>query len=124
MAWARREASALMDSSSSTTAADARLGQLLPELTWEITGLLRVEGETTLALKFEFQPFHQWCGCGDDFCQSFYTQPRSEGPYGPGHRTVCLDPETGMINIDVVGDDIRYVEVLFRPEVPGQLRAT
>jgi len=25
-----------------------------------------------------------WCGCGDDFCQSFYTQPRPEGPYGPG----------------------------------------
>jgi len=49
MAWARREASALMDSSSSTTAPDARLGQLLPELTREITGLLRAEGETALA---------------------------------------------------------------------------
>jgi len=31
---------------------------------------------------------------------------------------VPLLPEIGMINIDVVGDDIRYVEVLDRPDDP------
>ena len=106
------------------TRTDVRLGQVLPELTGEIVGLLRAAGESALAVKFEFQPFHRWCECGDDFCQSFYTQPPPEGSFGPGHRTVCLDPDAGMINIDVVGDDIRYVEVLYRPEVPGQLRGT
>lgn len=105
-----------------TTNKNACLGRVLPELTTEIVRLLRAEGELTLARKFAFQPFHGWCPCGDDFCQSFYTQPPPEGPYGPGHRTVCLEPDTGMINIDVVGDDIRYVEILYRPEVHGQLR--
>lgn len=106
-----------------TTNENARLGRVLPELTAEIVGLLRAAGERGLARKFAFQPFHGWCPCGDDFCQSFYTQPPPEGPFGPGHRTVCLEPAAGMINIDVVGDDIRYVEVLYRPEARGQLRA-
>jgi hypothetical protein len=105
-----------------TTNKYARLGTVLPELTAEIVRLLHAEGELTLALKFEFQPFLRWCSCGDEFCQSFYTQPPPDGAYGPGHRTVCLSPDTGMINIDVVGDDIRYVEILYRPEVRGQLR--
>jgi hypothetical protein len=102
----------------------ARSGQVLPKLTWEIVGLLRAAGESTQAMKFEFQPFRRWCGCGDDFCQSFYTQPSPEGSFRPGHRTVCLDPDAGMINIDVVGDDIRYVEVLYRPVVRRQLCET
>lgn len=105
-----------------TTNKKARLGRALPELTTEIVGLLRAGGESALARRFEFQPFYQWCPWEDDFCQSFYTQPPPEGSFGPGHRTVCLEPATGMINIDVVGDDIRYVEVLDRPEVRGQLR--
>jgi hypothetical protein len=30
------------------------------------------------------------CGCGNDFRQSFYTAPKPDGAYGPGHRNVGL----------------------------------
>jgi hypothetical protein len=56
------------------------------------------------------------CGCGDDFCQSFYTQPRPDGGFGPGHRNVGLSPSRpGMLILDVVDDHIMYVEVIDRP---------
>ncbi len=55
------------------------------------------------------------CGCGDDFCQSFYTAPKPDGAYGPGHRNVLLDPPwSGMLILDVVDGLIAYVEVLDR----------
>jgi hypothetical protein len=55
------------------------------------------------------------CSCGDDFCQSFHTAPKSPGPYGDGHRNICLDaPWPGYLILDVVHDDIVYVEVLNR----------
>lgn len=55
------------------------------------------------------------CGCGDDFCQSFYTEARSDAPYGPGHRTVCLPAKGGMLNLDVVNGRIMFVEVIDLP---------
>lgn len=55
------------------------------------------------------------CGCGDDFCQSFYTAPKPDGAYGAGHRNVVLDaPWAGMLILDVVHDEIVCVEVLDR----------
>ena len=58
----------------------------------------------------------QQCDCGDDFCQSFYTQPPAEGAYGPGHRNVGLSPDRpGMLILDVVDSLIMYVEVVDRP---------
>lgn len=55
------------------------------------------------------------CACGDDFCQSFYTGPKPAGAYGDGHRNVCLDaPWPGYLILDVVDDNIMYVEVLHR----------
>jgi hypothetical protein len=55
------------------------------------------------------------CGCGDDFCQSFYTRPSPVGAYGSGHRNVGLTPsQSGMLILDVVDDVIMFVEVLDR----------
>jgi hypothetical protein len=63
---------------------------------------------------------HQVCGCGDDFCQSFYTAPppEKEYPYAEGRaRNVVLnDPGwDGYLILDVVDGRIAYVEVLDRP---------
>jgi hypothetical protein len=39
----------------------------------------------------------------------------SDHTYGGGHRTVCLDALwPGRLILDVVHDDIAYVEVLYR----------
>jgi len=52
------------------------------------------------------------CRCGDDFCATFDTQPPPAGAYGPSHRNVALDPEEGMLILDVVDEHIACVEVL------------
>lgn len=58
----------------------------------------------------------QRCGCGDSFCQSFYTAPPPSGAYGTGHTNVALDPPwPGYLILDVVDGKIVFVEVLYRP---------
>jgi hypothetical protein len=89
-----------------------RLGELFPALVGELVDLLRVEGEDELASSVPFLRFREWCSCQEDSCQSFYTAPPPEGAYGPGHRCVPLLPQRAMIVLDVVDDEIRFVEIL------------
>ena len=87
-----------------------------PHLAAELTTALREEGENDLADQVDTLRVVQLCGCEDDFCQSFYTAPRPNGAYGPGHRSLGLSPsEPGYLMIDVVDDTIMFVEVLYRP---------
>ena len=72
--------------------------------------------ETYLADQVDTLRVLRECGCGDDFCQSFYTQPPPVGANGLGHRNVCLSPSrSGMLVLDVVDDVIMFVEVIDRP---------
>jgi hypothetical protein len=50
------------------------------------------------------------CGCGDDFCSSFYT-----GPRGAPVETLVLTPYSLMV--DVWAGRFIFVEVLDRPDV-------
>jgi hypothetical protein len=87
-----------------------------PYLAAELVTALREEGESDLADRVETLRVLQRCGCDDDFCQSFYTAPEPAGAYGPGHRNVCLSPsEPGYLILDVVDNEIMYIEVLYRP---------
>jgi len=64
------------------------------------------------------------CCCGDDFCASFYTQPKPKGAYGPGHETLLLvTGPPGMLMLDVVDGLISFIEVLYRPDVRRKLIA-
>jgi hypothetical protein len=59
----------------------------------------------------------QRCGCGDDHCQSFYTQAPSVGAYPRDeHRNWYSDEPgwEGYLILDVVDGRIAYVEVLYR----------
>lgn len=89
-----------------------------PGLVAELARLLEAVGERYLAiLAHDLRVFAE-CECKDDFCQSFHTADHEPGtPYGPGHRNVMLDPEEGMLILDVVDERIVYVEVLFHPLV-------
>jgi hypothetical protein len=97
------------------------LNTSLPELSQELTALLIAAGEPGLAAQVEGLEIVEKCRCGDDFCGSFYTAPKPEGAYGPNHRNVELEPENGMIILDVVGERIMKVEVLYRDEVRSRL---
>jgi hypothetical protein len=92
-----------------------RLVDRWPKLSGELRDALIAEDEAGLANSVDSLEVVQPCGCGDDFCQSFYTaQPPDDA--GPGHRNVLLDPPwTGMLILYVVDDEIVYVEVLDRP---------
>lgn len=100
------------------------LSEALPELHAELISLLHKEAEHSLADGLHAVEFHGWCDCGDDFCQSFRTAPAPEGPYGPGHRMVCLlgEDDRAMVNLDVVHESVVYVEVLGRPKLRTQFR--
>jgi hypothetical protein len=67
------------------------LAETLPELAQGLQRLLWAETpESVPTLKIV-----RGCGCGDDFCASFYTQPKPKGAYGPGHYTLAL--ETALV---------------------------
>ncbi|HEU4954289.1 MAG TPA: hypothetical protein VFT28_06940 [Gemmatimonadales bacterium] len=88
--------------------------ELFPEFAGELVGLLRAEGEHRLADSVPGLRFHEWCGCPDGFCTSFYTGPRPTHSYGPEHRNLVLSPSDCMLVLDVVRNEIRYVEILYR----------
>ncbi|PWU50464.1 hypothetical protein DLE60_09725 [Micromonospora globispora] len=72
-------------------------------------------GEAQLKEQVERLRIVEVCSCEDEFCQSFYTAPKPRRPYGDGHRNVCLDaPWPGYLILNVVNDDVVYVEVLYR----------
>ncbi|MEU0558668.1 hypothetical protein [Dactylosporangium sp. NPDC006015] len=92
------------------------LRTMWPVFTAELAAALAAEGEDRLTDQVDRLRVVEVCGCGDDFCQSFYTAAKPAGTYGVGHRNVCLDaPWPGYLILDVVHDEIMYVEVLYRP---------
>ncbi len=97
--------------------------EVLPALAAELVRLLEEEGEHELAICAHDLRIVAECGCGDDFCQSFYTERRPTGPYGPGHRNVPLFADRGYLILDVVHGRIMCVEVLDRPELRPALTA-
>jgi hypothetical protein len=97
------------------------LNSSLPSLSRELTELLIAEGEPDLAAQIEHLEIFERCPCHDDFCASFYTAPRPVEAYGPNHRNVELELENGMIILDVVGERIVKVEILYRDDVRSQL---
>ncbi len=98
-----------------------RLTEALPEFAAELWTLLGTAGEHEHAEKVPTLRIVTRCRWRDVFCASFYTAPPPRGAYGPGHRTIVLEPEHGMINVDVVGRAIVHVEVLYRDEVRSRL---
>lgn len=93
------------------------LSSALPGLADELEQLLAGEQERRLAEQVDSLRIVALCDCGDGFCSSFYTQPRPVGAYGPGHRTVVLEPGSGLLIVDVVADQIVHVEVLYRDDI-------
>ncbi|RFU40900.1 hypothetical protein DZF91_14750 [Actinomadura logoneensis] len=97
---------------------------IFPDLVAELATLLEDGGEHGLAVRVQDLRLVAECGCGDDFCQSFYTEDHPPGqPYGPGHRCIPLLPARGVLVLDVVDERIMYVEVTNRPPLDDRRRA-
>ncbi|WP_019136141.1 hypothetical protein [Cellulomonas massiliensis] len=93
-----------------------RLVDRWPIFASELRAALLDADERALADDVDDMVVVQVCGCGDDFCRSFYTAPPPDGTWGPGHRNISLSPPwPGMLVLDVVDGSITYVEVSGRP---------
>jgi hypothetical protein len=99
------------------------LTKTLPVLAAELEELLTKEGRADLAVQVSSLKIVDRCRCEDDFCSSFYTQPKPEGSYGPNLQTMELDSGTGMLILDVVDGKIMFVEVLYNDANRKQLLA-
>jgi hypothetical protein len=99
------------------------LTDALPNFASELQRLLTEGGYAELAQKVPELRIVERCRCGDDFCATFYTEPKPQGSYGAGHENVELEPERGMIILDVVNNRIMCVEVLDRDDVKDELLA-
>ena len=97
------------------------LAETLPQLARELEELLKRQGEPELAAQVSHLAIVDRCRCGDEFCSSFYTQPKPDGRYGPDHRCMDLDAYEGMLIVDVVADTIAHVEVLNRDDIRKKL---
>jgi hypothetical protein len=97
------------------------LSETFPQLSEELQQLLTTAGETALAAQVPELTIVDRCRCGDDFCATFYTQPKPAGAYGPGLRTIPLVPEKGMLILDVVDGVVAKVEVLYRDDIRQRL---
>ncbi len=99
------------------------LTEVLPAFATELRQLLIEKGERELAAQVPELMILDRCRCGADFYATFYTQPKPQGGFGPSNRNVALAPEEGMLLLDVVGETIACVEVLYRDEVCQKLQA-
>lgn len=99
------------------------LTDILPKLALELEQLLHEHKESELAAQVKTLTIVDRCRCGDSFCASFYTRPQTKGAYGPGHRSLDLDAEKGMVILDVVSGVVAHVEVLNRDDVRERLIA-
>ena len=97
------------------------LVEMFPALSTELQDLLVRQSEPQLAAQVQELSLIERCRCGDDFCGTFYVLPKPTGAYGPGHRNVSLEPERGMLILDVMNDKIAAVEVLYRDEIRQRL---
>ena len=72
------------------------LTDILPQLALELDQLLKEHQESESAAQVSTLAIMDRCRCGDDFCASFYTQPKPKRTYGPDHRSLDLDAEEFM----------------------------
>jgi hypothetical protein len=99
------------------------LTETLPVLAQELQHLLQAQGQLELAAQIPGLAIVERCRCRDDFCASFYTQPKPKGSYGPGHDSIELEPAEGMLILDVVDGLIAHVEILYRNDIRERLLA-
>ncbi len=99
------------------------IAHALPTFTAELEESLRHQGRSDLAAQVATLPLVDRCRCGDDFCATFYTAAKPTGAYGRGHSNFVVESHEGMIILDLVDDEIRCIEVLFRPDVQKALFA-
>jgi hypothetical protein len=93
----------------------------MPVFAAELAAGLHGEGEPELAEQLASLRYVGRCRCTEDHCSGFYVEPLPIRPRGRGLYNVLLRSVPGLVILDVVDGDIRFIEVLDRPDVRGEL---
>lgn len=100
------------------------LNELLPLFAKQLESALRADGDVDLADQVPKLRIWGQCGCGDDFCASFYTGPAPNGAWADeGDADSVPAAAEGVIALDIVDARIRYVEVHDNDQVKAALKA-
>lgn len=94
---------------------------VVPELAEELERELRASGDVDLAHQVAGLRMSKSCGCGDDFCATFYTAATPRGPSSKKPYGVPLSNHNLIVH--VLGGEIIEVEVLFRDDLRPKIRA-
>jgi len=97
------------------------LVESLPEFSRELRELLIAADHPALAAQVDRLEIVVKCSCNDNFCASFYTARKPFERYGEWRPSVEVQPAEGMILLDVLGDTIVFIEVLYRDDVRSKL---
>jgi hypothetical protein len=98
-------------------------GEGMPVFAAELAAGLREEGEPELAALLSSLRFVGRCRCDEEHCAGFYVEPLPVHPRGRGLVNVLPRTMPGMVVLDVVAGDIRFIEVLDRADVRRELDA-
>ncbi len=96
------------------------IADVVPELAAEIERELRAFGDTGLAEQVADLRMTKSCGCGDEFCSSFYTGAHPKEDWEGDRRCESLNHR---LLLDVLDGEIGFVEVLFRDDLRPRIRA-
>jgi hypothetical protein len=99
------------------------LSDIAPTFAEELVRSLQSEGEAGLAAQVPELHVLSFCGCGEPECASFTTRATEDRAVSPQVETIALDSLDGMVNVDTVGGQIVYVEVLYRADLRSALEA-
>jgi len=102
---------------------DLSVANALPVFASELQESLSSQGRHDLASQIPTLPLVDRCRCGDNFCATFYRAKKPKGAYGAGHSNLVVESQEGMIILDLVDDQIRCIEVLYRADVREALFA-
>jgi hypothetical protein len=95
----------------------------MPVFAAELATGLCEEGEPELAAQLSSLRFVGPCQCKEEHCSGFYVEPLPVRPRGHGLVNVLPRTVPGLVILDVVAGDIRFIEVLDRPDVKLELDA-
>src|SRR5437763_6815286 len=97
------------------------LSEAFPEVAEDLRQLLREE-EPDLSEQVASLVITEPCGCGDDFCASFYTGPRPSDS-GSAREGIYQTVAGGefVFAASLVDGRVYYIEILSRPEIKTKL---
>ena len=110
---------------SETAAKAPNLSEIAPDFAAVLAAALRQQGDERLAGQVGALKVVALCGCGDEFCASFYTAELPRAAWPASLDTVLVEGETAgmMVVLDVVDGEIAYVEVVDGLELRPKLMA-